>query len=146
MYKRNEVIEEEHLNWDRKSKEIVEDKDLKVTLSPKVKHDKSLPNEKNKKHIISTSKRKISIIKETKEITSNMGEKTIFFLLLIIFPYLLGLFLFFILVPIFSGLSFNILFVVIDFSDWATHFLFWSIGYVTLTFLGISLVLYKPRH
>jgi len=144
MYKRNEVVEEEHLNWDKKSKELVEDKDLKVTLSPKVKHEKSLPNEKNKIHITSTSKRKLSIIKETKEITSNMGEKTIFFLLLIIFPYLLGLFLFFILVPIFSGLSFNILFVVIDFFDWATHFLFWSIGYVTLTFLGISLVLYKP--
>ena len=44
-------------------------------------------SEKKKENIIFPSRKKISIIKKTKEIPSYIGEKITFFLLLIIFPY-----------------------------------------------------------
>ena len=139
MYKRNEVIEEEHLEWDKKTK------DTKVTSPSEVKHKKSLIDKKNKNHIISIFDRKTSIVRKIKESPSYLGEKITFFILLIIFPYILGTFLFFILIPLLVGIDFKILFVAIDFFNWITHFLFWSIGYIILTFSGFSFLIYQSR-
>jgi len=145
MYKRNEVIKEEHLDWDKQTKDKIQKKDDKVTLSSETK------KKEKKQNLISTLNKKILItpihtIREMKETTSYMGEKITFFLLLIIFPYLLGTFLFFILMPLLAGIDLNILFLAIDFFDGVTHFIFWAIGYIILTFLGIFLILYKQRY
>lgn len=146
MYKRNEVVEEEHLEWNKKTEDTIQEKDPTVTLSPEAKHEKLLIDKKKKNHIISIFNKKLSIINKTKELPSYLGEKITFFLLLIIFPYILGTFLFFILIPLLAGIDLNILFIAIDFFNWITHFLFWSIGYIILTFSGFSFLLYKARH
>jgi len=135
----NEIKEQE---W------VIEEDELALehSILNKYQGEKEQKPEKKKKNIILPSEKKISITRKTKEASSYIGEKITFFFLLTIFPYILGTFLFFILIPLWTGIDFKILLLAIDFLDWITHFLLWSIGYIMLTFSGFSFLLYQLRH
>ncbi len=127
---------------------VIEEDELALENSILQKHHHNIkPKDEKKKEVqFTTPDKKISIRSEPEESPTYLGEKTIIFLLLIISPYLLGTFLFFLLIPLLTDIDIDILFLAIDFFDWVSYFLFWTIGYMVLTFSGFSFLVYKSRH
>ena len=105
MYKRNEVIEEEHLEWNKKSKDIVQEKDLKVTLPAEVKPKKLLINEESSSENKSDKQSSIMTFFYKYEYLS-LG------LIILILPYLVGLLFNFVLFYIYSGTTLNKAFII----------------------------------
>lgn len=126
---------------------VIEEDELALenSILNKYQDEKEPKPEKKKKNIVLPSEKK-PIIEETKEAIFYIDEKVTFFFLFTIFPYILGTFLFFIVIPLWTGIDIKVFFLSIDFLDWVTHFLLWSIGYITLTLSGFSFLLYQLRH
>ena len=132
-----------------KAQEWVIDEDeleLENSILEKHKPKHPLQNEKKIKKPMLPIKQKASIIKKIKKTinsSSNISEEFIFFLIVTMTPYIIGLISFFVLILLLTGININILFSAIDFFDWVIHFLFWSIGYMAFTFLGVAFIIYK---
>jgi hypothetical protein len=96
MYKRNEVIEEEDLEWNKKTKDTVQENDLEVTLPPEVKHEKLLIDEESSFENQSDKQSNVMAFFYKYEYLS-LG------LIILILPYLVGLLFNFVLFYIYSG-------------------------------------------
>jgi len=81
------------------------------------------------------------IVSRANDTTSYISEEISFLLILIIVPYIIGAILLVLFIPILAGVNVGILLKATDLFDWSIHFLFWSVGYIVLSFLGILILL-----
>jgi len=132
MYKRNEVIEEEHLEWD-KTKDIVQEKDVKVTLPHEVKpeilliaEESSFENKSDKQSNVMTFFHKYEYL--------SLG------LIILILPYLVGLLFNFVLFYIYSGITLDKVFII---EKEHNIFEFWTIGIYTFVTSWIIWIILK---
>ena len=101
------------------------------------------PADTHEIHII----RKNSILVSTyKKTTSYLNEELTLLFLFTILPYILGALISFLLIPLWAGVGFGTLLMATDFSDWSTHFIFWSVGYLALSFSSITFLLVRNHH
>jgi len=123
MYKRNEDIEEEHLKWDKKTKDIVQEKDVKVTLPPEVKPEILLIDKQSN---VMTFFYKYEYL--------SLG------LIILILPYLVGLLFNFVLFYIYSGITLDKVFII----EKEHNILeFWTIGIYTFVTSWIIWIMLK---
>lgn len=123
---------------------VIDEDELALENSIFKKHEGEYKSRKiveQKEKVIFPSQQKPHLMNSPKAVPSLMVEKMTITLFLTLFPYLLGMVLFFIIIPLLFGVDFSVLFLATDFIDWLTHFIFWSIGYIILTFTGISFIL-----
>lgn len=132
MYKRKEVIVEEHLDWDDHSKDKIQEKNLKVTLPHDAKHKQLLTHKESGFQNKPEIKHKV---------TNYIDENEPLWLLglgILIVPYLLGLLINIVLFYIYSGISLGEVFSIEkQYKIWEL----WSIGAYTFVTLGIILIL-----
>ncbi len=133
MYKRDEVVEEEHLDWDKKTKETIQEKDVKVTLSSEAKHENLVLNEESKVENKSDIQNNVMTFFMKYEYLS-LG------LIILILPYLVGLLFNFVLFYIYSGITLD---KVFNIEKKQNIFELWSIGAYTFVTLGIIWILLK---
>lgn len=136
MYKRKEVIEEEHLDWEKKPKDTVQQKDFKGTLESEAKHKKLLLNKE------SGFKNKSDI--EHNVMTYFNGNEYLWLgLIVLIVPYLVGLLFNTLLFYIYSGITFDKVFSI---EKESKIFELWTIGaytFVTIWILWVLLKMFK---
>ena len=133
MYKRKEVVEEEHLEWDKKTKETIQEKNVEVTLPPKVKHKELLIDEESSFENKSDKQSNVITFFYKYEYLS-IG------LIILILPYLVGLLFNFVLFYIYSGITLD---KVFNIEKKHNIFELWSIGAYTFVTLGIIWILLK---
>ena len=105
MYKRNENIKDENLDWDDESKDEIQEKNIKVTLEPEVKSEKLSPKKEISFEIMSDKKSHIMTLFHKYEYVS-LG------LIILVLPYLVGLLFTFVLFYIYSGITLDKVFII----------------------------------
>ncbi len=133
MYKRKEVIEEEDLDWDSKTRDIIPDKNVNV----------SRPSEAKRKQILLNEEVKIeekTHIQNSVLTFFNEHEYSLLVPMILIVPYLVGILFNFILFYLYSGVTF-----VKVFSVEKQHNMFelWSVGAYTFITIGTIWILLK---
>lgn len=132
MYKRKEVIEEEHLDWDDHPKDKIQEKNLKVTLPHDAKHKQLLTHKKSRFQNKPEIKHKVSTYIDGNEPMWLLG------LSILIIPYLVGLLFNILLFYIYSGISLDKIFSI---EKEYKVFELWSIGAYTFVISGTIWIL-----
>jgi len=132
MYKRKEVIEDEHLDWDDHSKDKVQENNLKVTLPHDAKDKQLLTHKENGFQNKPEIKHKVTTYIDENEPVWLLG------LGILIVPYLVGLLFNIVLFYIYSGISLGKVFSI---EKEYKVFELWSIGAYTFVTLGIIFIL-----
>ena len=136
MYKRKEVTEEEHLDWDSKTRDTTQDKMVNI----------SRPAEQKPKQIILNEE---SNVEENPHIQSSVltffdeHEYSVILPMILIVPYLVGLLFNFILFYTYSGITLGKVFSI---EKQHNIIELWSIGaylFITLGTIWILLKMFK---
>lgn len=133
MYKRKEVIEQEDLDWDNKTRDSYEDRAVKVSRPPNEKRKKIFLN-------VETEIEKKNVKQSTVMTFFNEYEYLSLALMIFMIPYLVGLLFNAVLFYIYSGIT---LVKVFSIEKQNNIFELWSVGAYTFVTSWMIWIIFK---